>query len=189
MNLLTKISIALIILLSIATTIFFVQWQKNKDRADRMSLNYKEVVNENNELNLAYEELNVIQKERIDNVIDSLKVKVKRVKEYVYIHTTDTIHDTIQVQLTIIEPFTYEFTKDTACFHVQGLVNNKNEVPILQFTKLDYNNTVEYLIYQQRRKWKFLFIKSRFLGKKENKLETISKCGESTVQKINLIKK
>ena len=154
-----------------------------------MSINYKEAINDNNELNLKYTELNQIQKKRIDRLTDSLKIKPQKVKEYVYVNIYDTIHDTIRVELKLIEPFTYKFSKDTACFSIEGLINNKNDIPEMQFTQLYYSNNVEYLIYWERKKWEFMFIKSRLFGKKENQLEVISKCGYSTVQKINIIKK
>lgn len=186
---LSTILIIIIVFLSTGLLVSYTQWQKNKDRADRMETNYKDIVKDNNEQNLTYKELNKQQKQRIDRLVDSVKIKPKKALEYVYITIKDTIHDTIEVRLTLTEPFTYEFTKDTACFHIEGLVNNKNKIPKLQFTELDYNNTVEYLVYQQRKKWKFLFIQSRFLGKKQNELQTFSKCGESTTQKINIIKK
>lgn len=189
MKLTTKILIIAVVLLSIALGLFYHQWQNNKDRADRMSINYNDVVKENFDLNLKYSELNEFQKKRIDRLTDSLKIKTKKVKEYVYVNITDTIHDTIRIELTLIEPFTYKFSKDTACFSIEGLINNKNDIPELQFTQLEYSNNVEYLIYCQRKKWEFWFIKSRLFGKKENQLEVISKCGTSTVQKINLIKK
>jgi len=189
MKLLTKILIALVVFFAIGFGYSYNQWQKDKDRANRMTVNYKDAIKQNNELNLTLKELNSEQEKRVKVLTDSLKIKPKKVKEYINTVIHDTIRDTIMIKLTLVEPFTYKFTQDTGCFHLAGLVNNKNEIPVLQFTELDYDNTIEALIYQDRQQWQFLFIKSKFLGKKYNELATFSKCGVSTVQKINIIKK
>ena len=189
MKLTTQILIGLVIFFAIGFGYSYNQWQNNKDRADRMTTNYQDVINQNSELNLTLKELNSEQKKRIEVLTDSLKIKPKKVIQYINTAINDTIHDTISVPLIIVKPFTYEFTKDTGCFHLAGLVNNKNEVPILQFTELGYDNTIEALIYEERHQWQFLFIKSKIWGKKYHELATFSKCGTSTVQQINIIKR
>lgn len=189
MKLTTKILIAFVVFLAIGFGYSYNQWQKDKDRADRMTVNYADAIKKDYELNLTLKELNSEQNKRIEVLTDSLKIKPKKVIQYINTAIHDTIYDTIMINLTLVEPFTYEFTKDTGCFTLSGLVNNKNEVPILQFTKLGYDNTVEALIYEQRKEWRFLFIHSRFLGKKYHELSTFSKCGTSTVQQINIIKR
>ena len=131
MKLTTQILIGLVIFFAIGFGYSYNKWQKDKDRADRMTTNYQDVINQNSELNLTLKELNSEQKKRIEVLTDSLKIKPKKVIQYVHTVIHDTIYDTITIKLTLIEPFTYEFTKDTGCFHLAGLVNNKKEVPIL----------------------------------------------------------
>ena len=160
-----------------------------RNTSQRLTTNLQEVVEENKQFILKYDELNKVQKARIDELADSLKIKPKFVQEYINVVIHDTIRDTIQVTLVQTEPFTYKFTEDTACFHIEGLINNKDQKPKLSFTNLEYDNTIEGVLYLQRKQWKIWFIKSRFLGHKEAKLETFSKCGKSTIDDIKIIKK
>jgi len=186
---LNKILFILIIVLGIGCFISYTNWQSNKERADRMTVNYKEAVKDNHELNLKYKELTDEQRNKIDKLTDSLKIKPKTVKEFVEVVIVDSIPYPVETIVTKIDSNTFEFNRDTACFHIKGLTKITSTSPIITITELTYNNTVDYIVYTQRREWKFLFIKCRWFGKKETKLEVVPECGETTVQKINLIKK
>jgi len=114
MRLSTKILTGLLAIFLIASFYFYKNWQYENKRAERMIVNYNDVVKQNYELNLKYSELNEIQRKRFDRLTDSLKIKTKKVKEYVYVNITDTIHDTIRIELTLIEPITM-FNRSAFC--------------------------------------------------------------------------
>jgi len=62
---LNKILIGVCVLFGIGFFISYTNWQSNKDRADRMEVNYKEVIKSSYELELRFNELNDIQKKKI----------------------------------------------------------------------------------------------------------------------------
>lgn len=186
---------SIIVILFILSLMFFSGFLMNKvieyrDNYKRMESMYKETENANKLLSLKHDELLISTQNRIKELSDSLKIKPKKIKEYVTVVVKDsTLKDTFEVETFIKDTNIYQFNKDTACFSINGFIDNTDSIPSLYFTGLYYDNKIEYIIYEQRKEWNFLFIRSRFLGKKETQLHTFSKCGESTVEDIKIIKK
>lgn len=181
----------LLLVVMLGVSLFFTGKYAINKKADyvRVNNNYQESVEKNKQIVATYEELNKVQKKKISDLADSLKVKPKFIKEVILVNVGDTIRDTIPVEVVKVKPFVYTFSKDTACFSIDGIINNEDKAPKLSFTKLQYNNEISGVLYIQRKQWKMWFIKSRFLGQKEAKLETFSECGTSTIEDIKIIKK
>lgn len=184
----------LIIAIAILGTLLFFAGKKmiNDSRTiDRIEQAYKIIEDDSKVLSLKYNELNKRQEIRIGKLSDSLKIKPKFIVRYVNIKTTDTIHiiDTVYREGIYIGPGMYSFNQDTGCFHIEWVVDAINKVPRSALTNLIYDNEIEYLVYLERRKKEFWFIKYRSWFKKDAKLKSTSKCGKSKVEDINIIKK
>lgn len=75
--------------------------------------------------------------------------------------------------------------KDTTnCMTVEGNVEYKNNKLSVNVTNREFKNKSDGIVYWQRRQWKLLFFKTRFLGKKEFTSKQYDQCGESKVMKI-----
>jgi len=184
-----KYLIGIVIALGISLGAVINSSIKQKHRANRMTEQYQKSLNDNKSLELTYKELNSDQRDRIKELSDSLDIKPKKIKEYVNIYITDTIIDTVFAEVTRVDSNTYAFAKDTACFMVKGLVHITPIAPIIQITELQYSNTIEYIVYLNRREWKFLFVRSKFLGKKYVDIDVIQECGTAKVEDVKLIKR
>ena len=191
MGFLNKILLVIIIILVIFGGTFFMLHKSVKDKANRIEVAYGNLEKDNKLISLKHKELTNRQKIQIIKLTDSLKIKPKFVTEYVYIKTTDTITliDTIYKEGKKINPGIYSFNQDTGCFHIEWVVDAINKIPKSALTNLIYDNKIEYLVYLKRREKKFWFIKYKSWFKKDATLETFSKCGESKVEVINIIKK
>ena len=76
------------------------------------------------------------------------------------------------------------FVDSTKCLVVRGNLKYKNDSLTLNVTSRDFKNKTDVVAYWQRREWKLLFWKTRFLGKKEFTAKTFSECGEIGTVKI-----
>lgn len=74
----------------------------------------------------------------------------------------------------------------TKCLTIKGIIEFKNDSLKLKITERIFNNKTDAVAYWERRQWKFLGIKTRFLGKKQFTAVNYSDCGE---EKTILIKK
>lgn len=75
--------------------------------------------------------------------------------------------------------------KDTTnCMTVEGNIEYKNNKLSVNVTNREFKNKSDGIVYWQRREWKLLFFKTRFLGKKEFTSKQYDQCGESKVMKI-----
>lgn len=72
----------------------------------------------------------------------------------------------------------------TACLVVKGNVNYENGKLSVNVTERDFNNKSDVVGYWERREWKFLFWKTRFLGKKEVTAKSFSDCGDVRTVRI-----
>jgi hypothetical protein len=160
-----------------------------KDRADRMTENYSKLEDNNKQLELTYKELNDRQLETITRLSDSLDIKPKTIEKIVTVTVIDSIPYPVETFVEKIDSNTYKFKRDTGCFKIRGRVFILDSIPNVIIDKLEYNNVIDYVVYLQRKQWELWFIKSRLFGRKEAELEIITKCGESTVEEVKLIKK
>lgn len=186
---LNKILTALLAISFVFIGVLYKSNHINKNTAIRLEDNYNSSIKENKVLHLKMNELSNELYGRIDSLSYKLKIKPKQITRYVHIRTIDTVRivDTVFSKAIKIDSILYAFNKDTACFHISGLIKSS---PIsIAFTELEHKNNIEYLLFLERNEWEWWFIRSRLFGRKIVKLETFSDCGISTVEEIEIIKK
>ena len=76
------------------------------------------------------------------------------------------------------------FIDTTKCQTNKGYVEYVNDSLKVVFTEKTFNNKSDAVAYWERRQWKFLGIKTRFLGKKQFTAVNYSDCGEAKTMKI-----
>lgn len=81
-------------------------------------------------------------------------------------------------------PSSQEVTDTTKCMTTKGIISFENNK--LKWTVVDraFQNKSDAVAYWQRREWKFLGIKTRFLGAKEFTSKSFDECGETRIMKI-----
>lgn len=72
----------------------------------------------------------------------------------------------------------------TSCLVIKGNINYQNGVLGLNITDRIFTGNTTAIGYWERREWKFLGIKTRFLGKKQGTVKLTDKCGESQIINI-----
>jgi hypothetical protein len=82
-------------------------------------------------------------------------------------------------------PLTVPVTDISECLTIKGNIQYTNDSLSLQITDREFNNTSDIIQHTQRKEWKFLFIKSRFLGKRYTEVTIKDKCGTSQTFIIN----
>ncbi len=163
--------------------------------AVRWEQNYKESHLTNQDLNFKVSEFEDYLKTKdtqISDLLDSLKIKPKTVERIVKIKVTeiDSIPYEVPTKPVIVNQDTvFQFLHAQKCYEVGGFVKVKDDNCSLVFTKFQYNNELSEVYYQERKEWKLLFFKTRFLGKRELSVERVSKCGDTEYKTINIIKK
>lgn len=76
------------------------------------------------------------------------------------------------------------WTDSTKCLKVNGTVSFDGQKLKVIVNDREFKNKSDGVAYWQRREWKFLGIKTRFLGKKEFTAIQFDECGESKTMKI-----
>ncbi len=79
---------------------------------------------------------------------------------------------------------TVPFVDTTKCMTIKGNVSFKNDTLLVNITDREFKNKNDNVVYWQRRQWKILGLKTRFLGKKEFTAKTFDQCGQSQTVKI-----
>lgn len=184
-----KYLFGIIIVLGVSVVLLFNKVNKESNRADRMTTNYVEMNNANKMLNLKYNELDDRHKRETDSLANLLDVKPKEILKYVNIYVRDTIRDTVYVGLTEVNDTTFMFNEKMGCIEVGGRLVIDNNKPELTFDNVSYNNDIKYVVYLDRKEWQVWFIKSKLFGKKEAELKVFPKCGDVTVEEVELIKR
>ena len=62
---------------------------------------------------------------------------------------------------------------------IKGYVDFSGDSLTLDIIERTFKNTTDIVAHLERREWKFLGIKTRFLGKKQAIVKTFDQCGES----------
>jgi len=81
-------------------------------------------------------------------------------------------------------PKEQSWTDSTKCLKVNGTVAFDGQKLKVIVNDREFKNKSDGVAYWQRREWKFLGIKTRFLGKKEFTAIQFDECGESKTMKI-----
>lgn len=101
-------------------------------------------------------------------------IKPDRIKEIV--STKYFYRDSIQKKY-----YKGHFIDSTKCLVIKGQIDTNGTVTI---TNREFKNKTDAVAYWQRREWKFLGLKTRFLGKKEMTAKVYDECGLSQIIKI-----
>jgi len=114
---------------------------------------------------------------RIESIVSqTLKYRDTAKKSYDVTAIVDAIKKNV--------PTKTPFEDTTKCQTNKGYVEFKNDSLKVIFTEKTFNNKTDAVAYWQRREWKLLGFKTRFLGKKEFTAKNYSNCGESKIMKI-----
>lgn len=81
-------------------------------------------------------------------------------------------------------PKTQDWIDTTKCQTTKGTVSFDGQKLKVIINDREFKNKSDAVAYWERRQWKFLFIKSRFWGKKQFTAKTYDDCGESRILKI-----
>lgn len=81
-------------------------------------------------------------------------------------------------------PKSQSWTDTTKCMTTKGTVSFDGQKLKVTVNDREFKNKSDGVAYWQRRQWKFLGIKTRFLGKKEFTAQQFDECGESKVLRI-----
>jgi hypothetical protein len=100
-------------------------------------------------------------------------IKTNRIKEIV--STTYKYKDTI-IKKYVSGPF----IDSTKCLTIKGFVDSTG----VTITDRKFTNKTDAVAFWERNQWKFLGIKTRFLGKKQMTAKVYDECGESRTIKI-----
>ena len=79
---------------------------------------------------------------------------------------------------------TVPFIDTTKCMTIKGNAEFLNGVLKVNITDREFKNKTDNVVYWERRQWKFLGIKTTFLGKKQFTAKTFDQCGKSQTIKI-----
>lgn len=82
---------------------------------------------------------------------------------------------------------TVPFTDSTECLTIRGNVKFELNSVIVEINDRQFRNKTTTIGYWERRQWKFLGIKTRFLGKVQSTVKVVDECGNSHI--VNIEKK
>lgn len=198
LNLLSKIKLQHVLIITVVGLIVFSVWSFNemkfqKIEKERQEDNYKnlrdldsvktaflqfrtnkeieEYINSNNEL---------------QELLQKSQIKTRRLKGLVYQKTKfiDSVKKKLDVT-GIVEkirkdiPHVETWQTKNECSSIKGNVTYLNDSLSVNVTNQEYNNATLITEVKKRKKWKFLFIKSRLFGKKYTERKTVTTCGDT----------
>lgn len=189
---------ALLLLLIVGAIWLYKDWQFQKAENIRQtennrqlriadSLNYSQQILSERELReyLEYE------RKDLKKMLQDANIRENRVQSLLtntYRYKNDTVkqYDVTGLIAAINEKkeFTVPFSDADKCLTVKGNVTFKNDSLKVNITDREFNNKTDNVVYWERRPWKFLGIKTRFLGKKQFTAKNFDQCGESNIIKI-----
>jgi hypothetical protein len=81
-------------------------------------------------------------------------------------------------------PGSQPFVDSTGCMIIRGKLRYENDSLKFEISDRQFKNKSDGVAFWQRREWKFLGIKTRFLGKKEFTAKVFDECGQSKTLRI-----
>lgn len=82
------------------------------------------------------------------------------------------------------KPIIFPIKDSVKCMVIKGNMTFKNDSLFLNITDRQFNNKTTAIAYTERRLWKLLWFKTRFLGKKQQTAKITNSCGESQIINI-----
>lgn len=193
-----NLKIIAIILLALAVMWFYKDYQYQKAenirqtenasqlrKADSLKFTSQILTQQEIKDYLQYSNPDLEKKLKADNIklnrIESIISQTLRYKDT----TKSTIDMTPLLEAIRVKvPTKTPFIDTTKCLTNKGYVEYKNDSLKVVFTEKTFNNKGDAVAYWERKQWKFLGIKTRFLGKKQFTAKNYNECGESTIMKI-----
>jgi hypothetical protein len=136
----------------------------------------------------------VLQNKELRSIIKENNIKLSRIQsisvsDYKY---KDTSSNKIKLPKVIEaieqnDSISYTIVDSTKCLTIKGIVKYANDELSFTITDREFKNKTTVIGYWQRKEWKFLWFKTRFLGKKEAVVKTVDQCGETQIIEINKI--
>jgi len=127
----------------------------------------------------------------LKQLLDQANIRENRLQsilsvQYKYQDQTAKQYDVSKILEAIKEKkeFTVPFVDTTKCMTIKGNVHYLNDNLSVNITDREFKNKTDNVVYWKRREWKFLGIKTTFLGKKEFTAKTFDQCGESLITKV-----
>lgn len=93
----------------------------------------------------------------------------------------EKLYAAVELDTTIVD--------STSCFKTTIRAVIKDNKLDIEVKAREFKTEASAVTYFERRKWKLLFIRTRFLGRKEYKTEIISDCGDINIKGVEVKKK
>lgn len=118
--------------------------------------------------------------------IKSNKVQSIITNNYYYKDTITQATDVSPLINSIIKgiPDSQKFIDSSKCLNTKGSVVFDGKKLEVKVNDREFKNKSDGVVYQERKQWSFLGIKTRFLGKRQFTAKTFDDCGESKILKI-----
>lgn len=191
-------TIFIVILIGIAIW-FYKDWEFQKSENVRQTENFRQTQIEDSlryaqysmrpeeiENHLQYKDPELLKK------LENNSIKVSRIESIIshYLkYQDDTLRSTDITRIVSAVrnniPTTMPFKDSTGCLKISGNIRYENDSLKLDVLKREFSGKTQAVAYSERKQWKFLFIKSRFLGKKQMTAKVFDECGNSQVVKID----
>lgn len=126
-------------------------------------------------------------KKKLDAVgINAGKVQSIITNNYSYKDTTTQVTDVSPLIKSILNgiPNSQPFQDTTKCQTTKGSVVFDGKKLEVKVNDREFKNKSDAVVYQERKQWSFLGIKTRFLGKRQFTSKVFDDCGESKILKI-----
>lgn len=176
-----NIKLLLLVALCITVVWFYKDYQYQKSENIRQTENNRQLRTADS-LRFSTQILNATelkeyfeyQNKDLKNKIAKAGIKESRVKEV--ISSNYYYRDSIQKKY-----YSGEFVDSTKCMTIKGSVDSLGVVTIKD---RQFKNKMDAVAHEERRQWKFLFIKSRILGKRQITATIFDDCGSSQVIQV-----
>jgi hypothetical protein len=199
-----NIKLYLIIALSIAAVLFWKDYKhqiaENKRQTENLrmlrkqdSLRFAKQVMTQKELK-DYLEYN---RKDLKEFIKANNIKERRIRQIIsqelkYIDTiskeTDLTPILSAIQSKSVEPIKVPIKDVSDCLIIEGYVIFENQTLKLNITERKFTNKSDVIAYVERNQWKFIGIKTRFLGKRQLTVKIKDSCGNTETFVIDVKK-
>lgn len=127
-----------------------------------------------------------LQKKLESSGINPNKVQSIVTNNYYYKDTTNQVTDISPLIKSIKNgvPDSQDFIDTTKCQTTKGSVVFDGKKLEVKVNDREFKNKSDGVVYEERRQWSFLGIKTRLFGKKQFTAKTFDECGESKILKI-----
>ncbi|WP_291866673.1 hypothetical protein [Maribacter sp.] len=122
----------------------------------------------------------------LHQVLDSASIKQKNIEKIVIqkIYYKDSTHNKISLETVLkgIEnsvAITQDFTDKSNCLTINGQVSYNGKDLSVNILEREFNSETQTVSHVKRKQWKWLFLKSRFLGRRQIKVTTFNACGKT----------